>query len=246
MDCLRRNVCLSVVVAGVFLLGCGKDEPQPTAVPLQQGGAAGQQATAQPAAAAQPVAVTQPAATPTAAPTATGQANPMANLMGALGALQGQGQQQAGQPVATIAWQSLTQALPSAAPGWTLKGSPKGESVQMMGVSVAQASCELTQGNMTAEVEIVDTSMNPMLAVPFSMARSVQVDSSEERLGPINFGDHPGTQRFDKKSNKAEVMVLVKNRVMVTVKVQNAPAESAAVGIMQYVNFNHLSSLVEG
>jgi hypothetical protein len=255
----QTNLFVGTVFSGMLLLlsaACNKEDPTPAtmpaqpvsqhpgALPAQQIVTPGQPQPAAPAPAGgisgAPTAPTvpQPAAQP---PNAT----PMSGLMGALGAMQGQ-QQGGGAPVKVIQWQSLTQALPLATPGWTLAGQPKGESATVMGISVANASCKLTQGNMTAKVEIVDTSMNPMLAMPFNMARSIQVDSSEERMGPINFGTYPGTQKLRKTRNQAEVMVMVKNRIMITVKVDNTASEAAAVGVMQYVNFNHLSSLVEG
>jgi hypothetical protein len=256
MERFENRAAVLLIFAALLVAGCSKNEPAQVSQPMQQGvsvpgqPAPQQQPVQQPA--AQPATATpatQPTATPGAVPTPTPTGaqpgNPMAGLMGALGAMQGQ-QQPGAASTQAIHWQSLTQALPVSAPGWTLKGQPKGESANVMGISVAQASCELTQGNMTADVQIVDTSMNPMLAMPFNMARSVQVDSSEERMGPINFGNYPGTQRFDKRSKKAEVIVMVKNRVMITVKVRNAAAEASAVSVMQYVNFNHLSSLLGG
>jgi hypothetical protein len=169
----------------------------------------------------------------------------MAGLMGALGALGAQ-QGQAGAPAQAIQWQSLVQALPVSTPGWTLDGEPKGESVAIGGFTSAQAECRLKQGTMEAKVEIVDTSVNPMLAMPFNMARAMRIDSSEERMGPINFGTYPGTQKLSKKSNTAEVMVMVHNRVLITVKVTNTASEAPAVGVMQYVSFAHLASLVGG
>ncbi len=170
--------------------------------------------------------------------------NPLGGLLGAMG--QAAGQQPAGGAVTHIPWQSLSQALPVSAPGWAMEGQVKGESANVMGISVSQASCRLKQGNLSAKVEIIDTSMNPMIAMPFNMARSVQIDSSEERMGPINFGTYPGTQRFEKRKNKAEVLVMVHNRVMVKVEVKNAASEAQAVELARYINFAHLVKLAGG
>jgi hypothetical protein len=204
--------------------------PQP-AQPVAQG-----QPVPQPAQAAQPVQQAQPGQ-----PAQT----PMAGLIGALGAMKGR-QQAAGAPAQAIPWQSLVQALPTAAPGWTLDGQPEGESASIGGFTSSQAKCRLKQGDMTAKVGIVDTSLNPMVAMPFNMARTMRVDSSDERMGPINFGTHPGTQKLSKKRNEAQVMVMVNNRILVTVEVDNTAAETPAVGVMQYVNFAHLAQLAGG
>jgi hypothetical protein len=167
----------------------------------------------------------------------------MAQMMGALGAMQGQPGAPA-KAVQAIHWQSLSQALPVSAPGWALKEQVKGETAQVMGIAVSQSSCRLVQGAMTAKVEIIDTTFNPVLAMPFNMARTVVVDSSEEKVGPINFGTHPGHQKFDKRQSRAEVTVLVAGRILVTVKVDKVQSEVPAQGVMQYVNFAHLASLV--
>jgi hypothetical protein len=145
-----------------------------------------------------------------------------------------------------IPWQSLANALPVNAPGWTMQEQVKGESANMMGISVSRAGCDLKQNNLDAEVEIVDTTMNPMIAMPFNMMRSVQIDSSEERQGPINFGIYPGTQKFEKKRARAEIMVMVHNRIMVTIRVKNATSEAEAVNLAQYVNYALLAQLVGG
>ena len=193
----------------------------------------------------QPVQPMQPAQP--AAP-AGQQPNPLAGLAGALGQAMGQaqGQPAGGAPMQMIPWQSLSQALPTAAPGWALKGEIEGESANMMGISVSTAKCKLASGGMEATIEVVDTSMNPMIAMPFNMMRGMQIDSSKERRGPVNFGTYPGTQSWTKASNKAEVMVMVHNRVMVTVKVTNAASEVPANQLASQVNYAHIAALIGG
>lgn len=175
--------------------------------------------------------------------------NPMAGLMGALGQMSGQPQGQTAptsNAVAHIPWQTLSKALPSNPKGWSLQGEIEGESANIMGISVSQASCKFKQGEMKAKVQILDTSMNPLIAMPFNMARSVQLDSNEERMGPINFGTYPGTQKFNKKRNKAQVMIMVHNRIMITIEVDNAASEAEAVALGQQVNFAHLAQVAGG
>ena len=156
------------------------------------------------------------------------------------------GQAAGGAPTQMIPWRSLSQALPTAAPGWTLQGEIEGESANMMGIAVSTAKCKLAQGSMEAVIEVVDTSMNPMIAMPFNMMRGMQIDSSKERRGPVNFGTYPGTQSWTKTNNKAEVMVMVHNRVMITVKVTNAASEVPANQLANQVNYAHIASLIGG
>jgi hypothetical protein len=168
--------------------------------------------------------------------------NPIGTVLNALGQAAGQ---TAPVPVQNhIPWDSLSKALPVNAAGWTLDGQIEGESATMMGISVSESNCKLKQGAMTARIKILDTSMNPMLAMPFNIARSLRKDSSSERVGPINFGPYPGTQKFHKKNNKAEITVLVKNRLLVSVNVSNAANEAPAVALAQQVNYPVLEKLM--
>lgn len=247
-------------VCATWIIGC-KSEPQnpypqgypqqtypqqgyPQALPGQQG---------QPMQQAQPMQQPQPLqqAQPAQQGQPAAQGDPMAGLAGALGQAMGQamGQAPAGQQgaVQMINWQSLGQALPTAAPGWALDGQVEGESANMFGISVSTARCNMKQGNMNAKVEIVDTSMNPMMAMPFNMARSVQVDSSTERRGPTTVGGtYPATQSWNKQTNEAEIMAMVHNRVMVTVKVTNAASEAPATQLANSINWAHIASLIGG
>lgn len=236
-----RNVTGPLVIATFFAIGCSSKSPDPPPQPVYEQGSLGANQGATQPLPAQPAPVG-------GAPVQPGQPNPglpLTQMLGALGqAAQGQ-QQQQNQPVQVqmVPWQNLAQALPVGAPGWSSSSPATGESAQAMGISVSQAKAALTQGTMRAQVEIIDTSMNPLVAMPFNMARTVKIDSSEQRMGPINFGTYPGTLHFDKSSNTAEVMAMVNNRILITVKISGATSEAPAVGLAQYVNFGHLASL---
>jgi hypothetical protein len=178
------------------------------------------------------------------------QPNPLAGLAQAMGQMAGQ---MAGQPpgqgapaTAVIPWQSLSQALPTSAPGWQLQGQVEGQSAAMMGINVAEAKCTLKQAAMTADITLVDTTFNPMLAMPFTMMQSVKIDSTTERTGPVQIATHQGVSNFQKQTNRAQVLVMVGNRILATVEVSNAGSEAPAVQLAQQINFAHLASLMGG
>jgi len=233
---------VSVFLLGFLMVGCGSsDEAQsPPVQPMQVAQGVVQPNPALPAASPQQTQV-QPVQ-----PQAVQPQNPVGAMAGAIQQVAtGQNAPQPG-TVTQIPWQNLSQALPTQAPGWALKGQIEGRSMNMMGISVSEASCELTQGNMEAKVQLVDTTMNPMIAMPFNVARTVRIDSSDERVSPVNYGTYPATQKFDKKRNKAEVIIMVHNRVMATITVKNAPDETAATNLGQYINFAHLAQIAGG
>lgn len=185
-------------------------------------------------------------------PVAQQPANPMAGLAAlgqAMGGMAGQPPGQAGQvaaPTALVPWQSLGQALPTSA-GWAMQGQVEGESVNVMGIAASTAKCHLTQGAMTADVEIVDNAMAASMAgMGFAMLGNMTTDTNESRSSRVNFGTYPGMQNFQKTSNSADVTVVVGNRILVTVKVSNAGSEAPALQLTQAINFAHLASLIGG
>jgi hypothetical protein len=144
-----------------------------------------------------------------------------------------------------IPWAELAKALPLAAPGWVPQGQAEGETAAMMGFGVSTTRVKLAQGALQASVEIVDNAMAAgMAGMGFAMAPTV--DSSDSRVGRVNIGTYPGLQTFHKQENKADVVVIVGNRLMVTVNVQNTPAETPALQLAQLVNYQFLQSLIGG
>jgi hypothetical protein len=228
-----KTLAGTLFAAAALATACSSEaapQPAPQPAPVQ--------AAPQPAAPAQPG---QPA-----------QPNPIGGMLGmigqAVGAATGQPVQpgQPGQAVKLVPAEDLVGALPVNVAGWTKSGDPTHESVEGM---TSQASCRLAQGAMTAQVEIVDTAFSPMLAMAFPVARMARMDSSTQRSGPIDFGaahEYPGVQRYNKVGRDAEVMVLVKNRVLVTVKVTGADGEQLAVQLASQVDLPRLAKLLGG
>jgi hypothetical protein len=244
MPSIRIIVVIVGIAAALAVAACKSEQP---ASPYPQGYPQGYPQAGYPQV---PVAQ-QPQGQVPVQPAAQPQANPLGGLA-ALGQAMGQmAGQPAGQPVqaaapaALVPWQSLSQALPTAAPGWTMSGQIEGSTANALGIAVSQAKCTLTQGQMTADVEIVDNAMAAGLAaMGFAMVPSV--DSSEARTSRVNFGNYPGMQNFQKASNAADVTVVVNNRILVTVKVTNAGGEAPALQLAQMVNFALLASLIGG
>ncbi|MDD5308719.1 MAG: hypothetical protein PHU25_15485 [Deltaproteobacteria bacterium] len=183
------------------------------------------------------------------APGQPGQPNAISGMLGALGQAMGAAGGKPGQPgqgTKLVGAQDLMSTLPVNVAGWTKAGEPTHASIEGMS---SQAGCKLVQGAVTAQIEIVDTAFSPLLAMAFPMARMARVDSATQRSGPIDFGaarEYPGVQRYNKVGRDAEVTVLVKNRVLVTIKVTNTDREALAVQLASQVNLPRLAELVGG
>jgi len=244
---MRRILILTTIM--VLFFSCKSEQPPPypqqqvQPVPVQQPAPA-QQMPPVPAPAA-PVPGQQPAA-PSGQPQ-----NPLAGLA-ALGQMIGQATgQQPGKPgkpgqvtAKIIPWQSLSQALPTAAPGWSLQGQVEGESVNAMGINMAQASCKLKAGGMQAEVTIMDNPVTAMAGMAFAMTPTV--DSSTQRMSKTNINGNPGIQTYKKQKRSAEIQVFVSNRLLVTITVKNTDNEAYAIQLAQQINYAHLKSLIGG
>lgn len=176
--------------------------------------------------------------------------NPMAGLFGALGS-KGETAKagevvSAGTTVTLIPWRSLSRALPVGGNGWTRQGEPEGSTSEVRGIPVPQASCQLGRGQLSAKVSILDTFMNPLLAMPFNMARTVEIDSVNERIGPTSILNHPATQKYKKGQQKAEVLIMVGSRILVKIQVHGAANETPAVELAKSLNLALLSEFAGG
>jgi hypothetical protein len=171
-----------------------------------------------------------PQANPTAQPQPTQPAVPVQPTQSATGA---------------IPFQSLQQALPTAAPGWLQHGQVEGQTAVEMGLAVSSASCGLAQGATTARVTILDNAMAAgMSSMTINMA--IPVDTTEERILKQVIQGHPAKVRFDKQRNTAQALIVVRDRLQITVEVSNTTGEAPATALAQQVNFAHLAALMGG
>ncbi|HUT76104.1 MAG TPA: hypothetical protein VM285_00365 [Polyangia bacterium] len=247
-----RSVSILVIAVALCAFGC-KSEPKnpypqgyPQGYPQQQVPMPNQAMPGYP----------QPMQQQPAQPAQAVQAqNPMAGLAAlgqAMGQMGGQPPAGGGQVVtpgapaaALVPWAELAKALPLAAPGWMLQGQAEGETAAMMGIGVSTARCKLVQGTLQADIEILDNAMAAgMAGMGFAMMPTV--DSSEQRASRLNFGAYPGLLTFHKKQSKADIVVIVSNRLMITVKVENTGSEQPAIQLAQMVNYQYLASLIGG
>ena len=179
------------------------------------------------------------------------KSQPMVGLFGALDdnrqpAIRGEEATAAAASVSHIPWPALARTLPPKAQGWMLEGDPQGNTNPLRGIPVPQATCRLKKGPLLADVRIIDTLMNPLVAMPYNLARAVQIDSSKERIGRTEINNQPAAQKYNKRHNEAEVLIMVGGRILVTVTVHGAANETPAMELAKSLNLTLLSKLVGG
>jgi hypothetical protein len=84
-------------------------------------------------------------------------------------------------------------------------------------VQVSEAEVEFRSGDdKKIEIKIVDGlgSMMPFM----SMAQGMEMESSEEYMKPIEVQGFKGTEKFEYKDKKGEIILPVANRFLVTIE----------------------------
>ncbi|MEJ2069717.1 MAG: hypothetical protein P8X65_12520 [Syntrophobacterales bacterium] len=117
----------------------------------------------------------------------------------------------------TVHFKELMSILAIAPPkDWKVSEKPKGKTLKSP-VQVSEAEVEFKSGDdKKIEIKIVD-GLGSML--PFmSMAQGMEMESSEEYMKPIEVQGFKGTEKFEYKDKKGEIILPVANRFMVTIE----------------------------
>ena len=206
-------------IAVVFGLGCKKEPPSPSASPLaqvldcarqvaQEGQLAGRAGTQ-----AEQVAA--------------------AHLSQAVKMLAGQNA--AGPRVEPVNFRDLKALLPETLPGFK-RTQAKGEKAGAMGMAVSQADADYTgDGGAHLDVKLVDVgSLAGPLALGMASWASVEIDRETETGYERStvLGGNKAFEKYDTRSRRGEIKVLVGGRFIAEVKGRNVKVDDlkAAVG----------------
>ncbi|MEN9206243.1 MAG: hypothetical protein Q6K70_10605 [Thermostichales cyanobacterium DRC_bins_46] len=149
--------------------------------------------------------------------------DPMA-VMGELGRLGEQAEQLArdlenAEPITPVAFGDLVAWLPAPPSGWEAD-EPTGSSTTMGEWSVSQAERRYTQGEMTIRISVMDSTANPSLMLPITMASAFKQESTTGFERGITLGSHVGVEKYDRPSQSGSLMVLVNRRFVVDIQGQ--------------------------
>jgi hypothetical protein len=145
-------------------------------------------------------------------------------------------------PVPPVNFRDLQGLLPDVE-GWE-KGKPIGEMMSMP-VSFSQASVEYTKGDSTLEVKIVDTGLNQLLVMPYSMFLTAgyekQTEDGYEKS--VTVAGQPGWERWSTDRKDGELNALAVRRFLVTVEGRNIEDTKVLHAVAQKIDMNRLGSL---
>jgi hypothetical protein len=123
----------------------------------------------------------------------------------------------------------LQKLLPSSIVGYTKDGEPKGESVNMAGMSYSTASQVYKNGDAEITINIMDYSASYAAfgAATAMFSTGFSVDNDQEHLGAVDLGisDVKAWEDVKKKEKKSTIIAGVNERFLVTAEGRNVEAD---------------------
>ncbi|MEO8078101.1 MAG: hypothetical protein ABI818_17365 [Acidobacteriota bacterium] len=118
-------------------------------------------------------------------------------------------------PVAPVSFHDM-QALFPDVDGWE-KHKPTGERMSSP-VSYAEAQVEYTKGDARIEMKMVDSGLNQLLLMPYTMflTAGYEKETSDGYEKSTKVNGQPGWEKWDSSSKNGEVNALVNKRFVVT------------------------------
>jgi hypothetical protein len=146
----------------------------------------------------------------------------------------------------SIPYSDLQKMLPSSISGYNKEGEPKGESVNMMGMSYSTASQVYKSGDGEITLNIMDynASYAAFGAATAMFATGFSVDNDQEHLGAIDLGIS-GVKAWEdvkKKEKRSTIMAGVNDRFLVTAEGRNVELDVVKSAIKS-VDFNKLAGM---
>lgn len=141
-----------------------------------------------------------------------------------------------------VPFEQLVALLPEAA-GWT-RNKPRGEQVTM-GAAMSHAQTEYQKGESSIDLEITDSSFNQLVLAPMSMflAKGFSERSSEGSTRSASMNGHPGFEKWNADTRRAEVTVVVANRFIVQAVGHNVDSVDPVRALVKAVDLGRLSIL---
>jgi hypothetical protein len=135
----------------------------------------------------------------------------------------------------SMPYAELQKMLPSSISGYTKDGDPKGESVNMAGMSYSTASQVYKNGDAEITVNIMDYSASYAAfgAATAMIASGFSVDNDQEHIGAVDIGVS-GIKAWEdvkKKEKKSTVMAGVNERFLVTAEGRNVEVDAVKQAI---------------
>jgi hypothetical protein len=144
--------------------------------------------------------------------------------------------------VTPVAFEQLAAFLPTVE-GWT-RGGLRGENVSV-GLEMARAEAKYESGDVTIDLEIIDSGHNPLVLIPRTMFMGPRYAerSAEGYRQAIAIAGVAAYEGWDAESRQAEVAAVAGKRYVVVATAHNVDNPDAARALVTAVNLVGLATL---
>lgn len=143
-------------------------------------------------------------------------------------------------------YKDLQKLLPSDIAGYTKEGDPKGESVNMVGMSYSTASQIYKNGEAEITVNIMDynASYAAFGAATAMFATGFSVDNDDEHVGAVDLGitGVKAWEEIKKKEKRSTVIAGINDRFLITAEGRNVEND-AVKNAVKSVDFGKLTGM---
>ncbi len=147
-------------------------------------------------------------------------------------------------PVDPVNWRELISFLGDVE-GWTAQDDAEGQSVSMGEFKVSQAERRYVSGDKELSIKIADGGYVPMVYASIKMAMNYEVDTSEEYIKKATVKGHPAMEKYEYDDKDAQVIILIKDRFIVTLEGENFEDTSELKSIAASLDLDGIAALAE-
>lgn len=132
----------------------------------------------------------------------------------------------------TVNWRALAPFLPDKLGSFSASGELKGKTAGMGQMKVTTVKRVYKDGDRKLTVEILDTSLVPVMRAGFTMISTFNEDSTEGVKKGIKVEDNPALLEWRKKRQRGTISILVADRYLVkaTLRPCEKPADVVEAG----------------
>jgi hypothetical protein len=142
-----------------------------------------------------------------------------------------------------VSWRLLAPLLPEAILDFKAKGELDGSTKKVAGFEVSEVQRRYQAGERNLRLEITDASSHAFLRAPFAMVAMVEEDSSEGFKKGKTIGGHQAIVEWKEKSKNGSVSMLVAQRFIVHVRLDDARSSEEAETIAAALELDELAKL---
>jgi hypothetical protein len=148
------------------------------------------------------------------------------------------------QPVDPVNWRDLIPFLGDIE-GWNAEDDAEGQSVSMGQYKVSQAERQYVSGDKELNIKIVDGGYASMVYASIKMAMNYEIDNSEEYIRKTTIKSYTAMEHYKFEDKDAEVIILIKDRIIVTLEGNNFEDTSELKSIAESLDLDGIAELAK-